>query len=78
MCGYKPSKKTDLPLDTHHVKFQCTANETGFIDTIHKHTKSNLVVLCKECHTKVHKNEIEIQGYVQTTENTKIFFKSNL
>ena len=78
VCGYKPSKKTDLPLDTHHVKFQCTANETGFIDTIHKHTKSNLVVLCKECHTKVHKNEIEIQGYVQTTENTKIFFKSNL
>jgi DNA mismatch repair protein MutS len=81
ICEYKPNKKTDLPLDVHHIKFQCTANEQGFIkdaEYIHKNTKSNLVTLCKECHVKVHKGEITIEGYIQTTENPKIFFKSNL
>ncbi len=81
ICDYKPNKKNDLPLDVHHIKFQCTANEQGFIkdaEYIHKNKKSNLVTLCKECHVKVHKGEINIEGYVQTTENPKIFFKSNL
>jgi DNA mismatch repair protein MutS len=81
ICNYKPNKKTDLPLDVHHIKFQCTANDQGFIketEYIHKNTKSNLISLCKECHVKVHKGEINIEGYFQTTENSKIFFKSNL
>lgn len=81
ICGYKNVKPTDLPLDVHHIRFQCNTNEKGFINEaeyIHKNNKSNLVVLCKQCHVKVHKNEISIEGYVQTSENIKIFFKSNI
>lgn len=81
ICGYKKVKKTDLPLDVHHIRFQCNANEEGFmkdVEYIHKNSKSNLITLCKQCHIKVHKNEITIEGYVQTTENMKIVFKNNL
>lgn len=80
ICGYKKVKKTDLPLDVHHIRFQCNADEGGFmkdVEYIHKNSKSNLITLCKQCHIKVHKNEITIDGYVQTTENTKIVFKNN-
>jgi DNA mismatch repair protein MutS len=53
--------------DTHHIKFQCTANKDGMIGHIQKDTKSNLVPLCKECHNSVHNNTIIINGYKQTS-----------
>ena len=80
ICGYKKVKKTDIPLDVHHIRFQCNATEGGFmkdVEYIHKDSKSNLVTLCKECHVKVHKKEIIIDGYVQTSKNIKIVFKNN-
>ena len=51
-------------LDTHHIKFQCTADENGMIDTMDKDVKNNLVVLYKHHHQEVHKGNIEIEGYV--------------
>ena len=64
VCLNKPS------VDTHHIKFQCTANEDGMIDNFHKDSKFNLVGLCKECHNAVHASppSIKIEGYKLTTD----------
>lgn len=75
ICGYKKIKENELPLDVHHIRFQCNTNEKGFVNEseyIHKNNKSNLIVLCKQCHIKVHKNEIKIDGYVETSKGIKI------
>lgn len=53
--------------DTHHIKFQCTADSNGMIGAMHKHEAKNLVPLCKECHVKVHQGLIEVRGYLETS-----------
>lgn len=67
ICGYNPSKSTDLPLDTHHIKFQCTADSNNFTGHYHKNSVCNLVCLCKSCHISVHNGNIIINGYIQST-----------
>jgi len=82
---YKPSKYNSKLMvdtceicqkeaeDTHHIKFQNTANENNIIDGyIQKDTKSNLVPLCKECHVKVHNNSLVIHGYIETNAGRKL------
>ena len=71
ICNYSPSNHTDIPLDTHHINFQCNADQNGFNDHFYKHSKFNLVCLCKNCHINVHKGLIYISGYKQTS-NGKI------
>ena len=63
-CGYKPSGPMDLPLETHHISFQCTANSDGFIEHYHKHKLHNLVVTCKPCHIQIHCGKIHVKGYI--------------
>jgi DNA mismatch repair protein MutS len=53
--------------ETHHIKYQESANTDGFIGTSHKNVKHNLVAICKNCHMKEHNGEIKIIGYKQTT-----------
>lgn len=53
--------------ETHHIKYQETANDDGFIGSSHKNAKHNLVAICKNCHHKEHSGEIKIIGYKQTT-----------
>lgn len=72
ICGYAPQKKTDMPLDTHHINFQCNADEKGFNGHFHKNSQFNLVCLCKICHVKVHNNEISITGYIDTTKGKRL------
>jgi len=73
LCKYSPRMKTDIPLDVHHIHFQCTSDENGMIGTgIHKDHASNLTVLCKECHVKVHNKQINITGYKSTTKGIKL------
>jgi DNA mismatch repair protein MutS len=61
ICGNKA-------IDTHHIKYQTSADGNGFIDGHHKNTQHNLVALCKSCHNKQHNGEISIEGYLQTSE----------
>ena len=61
-----------LPLDTHHINMQCQANSDGFIDNFHKNSLSNLVVLCKPCHVKVHQGEIKINGWEERDTGTTL------
>lgn len=55
----KKSGKDKLP--THHINHQCTADKNGFINYFHKNSKFNLLVLCDECHKKVHVNNTKIE-----------------
>jgi DNA mismatch repair protein MutS len=73
ICTHKP-KKNEIPLDTHHINFQCTANSEGFIDHYHKNEPGNLVILCKECHQNVHSGNLIIDGYKKTGRGTKLIF----
>ena len=75
ICSHKP-KKQEIPLDTHHINFQCTA-VNGFIGNYNKNIKGNLVVLCKVCHTSVHSGDITINGYIQTSRGTELDFRKN-
>jgi DNA mismatch repair protein MutS len=62
--------------DTHHIKFQCMADENGLIDHVQKDTKSNLVPLCESCHNNVHNNTLIINGYIQTSDGVKLDYKN--
>lgn len=71
----KICKCNNMQLDTHHINFQCSADNNGFINTFHKNTKHNLVVLCKECHNKVHNGGIKITNYIQTANGVKLDYE---
>ena len=60
--------------DTHHINFQCDADSNGFFKHYHKNIEHNLVILCKKCHLKVHNNEIQINGYKDTSDGLKLDF----
>ena len=69
ICGSKEQ------LDTHHIKFQCNADENGMIGIIDKDVKNNLVVLCKHHHQEVHKGNIEIDGYIDTSVGKQLVYR---
>jgi DNA mismatch repair protein MutS len=67
-------------VDTHHIKFQCTANDAGFINNLQKNHKSNLVPLCKQCHQMVHNDQpnqwkYQINGYIMTTDGIALDYQ---
>lgn len=74
ICGYSPFKKTDIPLDVHHIVGQCTADKNNYTGHFHKNVKHNLVTLCKNCHQNTHAGLIEIHGYTQTTKGVLLRF----
>jgi len=61
--------------DTHHINFQCNADNKGFFTNYHKNIEHNLVILCKTCHLKVHNDEIIINGYKDTSDGLKLDYK---
>ena len=71
------NKKNNL--HTHHIKFQCSADKEGYIDAYHKNRESNLVILCENCHQKVHNyvnnEKIIIDGYIKTNEGKQLEYK---
>jgi DNA mismatch repair protein MutS len=74
ICSYKPIHETDIPLETHHINFQCNADINGnFNDKgFHKDIEHNLVSLCKQCHQKVHNGLFELKGYQFTSNGLKL------
>lgn len=67
-CQYKPTHQTDQPLETHHINFQCHADNNGNFSQLgfHKDVQHNLVSLCRKCHQEVHNGHLEIGGYKAT------------
>lgn len=62
---------------THHILEQHTADENGFVGHVRVNHKANLVGLCESCHNKVHRNEITIKGYIQTSKGLELDYKIN-
>lgn len=62
--------------DIHHMIPQNKADENGFIGSVHKNHKANLMNICKGCHEKVTKNNI-IHKRVKTS-NGRTFIEINL
>ena len=58
--------KSTKNLHTHHIIFQSVNPGEG------KNFKNNLVVLCQDCHEKLHKNEIQINKILETSEGIEI------
>jgi hypothetical protein len=58
--------------DTHHIQEQHTADINGMIGNFHKNSKFNLVALCKSCHHNVHHGNLDIRGYIQTSDGIKL------
>jgi len=54
-CG----KKVDL--ETHHINEQVLSDKNGYINHYHKNSSFNLVILCEECHVKLHTNGLKIE-----------------
>jgi DNA mismatch repair protein MutS len=58
MCGI------DKSLETHHILGQCTADKNGVIETkdgpIHKDQPFNLLVVCQDCHIRIHREKLGI------------------
>jgi len=74
ICKYKPGSKHDRDLETHHINFQkdCYKNKVIATPHIAMNDLSNLVILCRPCHKKVHNKEISIKGYLKTSNGKKI------
>ena len=70
-CEYCGSKNN---LHTHHINFQKDC-ENGFSknkSSIKKNGINNLIVLCEECHRKLHNGEININSKILTSEGIVI------
>ena len=64
-------------LDVHHILFQQCFRE-GIESHFLMNEPQNLVVLCKEHHQQVHKKEIEISGYLQTSNGRVLQWRTVL
>jgi DNA mismatch repair protein MutS len=78
ICNHQP-KKNEIPLETHHIVFQKDFSNGINSDKYHlkKNHKSNLVVLCHKCHDKIDKNEIIVNGWLDTNINNKLDYYIN-
>jgi DNA mismatch repair protein MutS len=61
----------------HHIKFQSEADENKMIKKInaHKNVEHNQVALCESCHNKVHNEEINIKGYIDTSHGRELDYE---
>jgi len=63
--------KSREKLHTHHIKEQKFSDKNGMIEHFHKDNKGNLIVLCEDCHTKLHRQNKKI--IVKYKDNKKIY-----
>lgn len=47
----------ELGTEVHHIEHQKDANEKGYVGSIHKNHKANLMNICEKCHDELHRNE---------------------
>jgi DNA mismatch repair protein MutS len=75
-CSICESEKN---LETHHILWQKDCNKHYVLDKpeIKKNGLNNLVVLCRKCHDEVDRNNIIINGYVDTINGKKLDYNPN-
>jgi len=78
ICEKQLKKDDDVyNLDTHHINHQknCVNDNVCGKEYIKKNDKCNLIVVCKKCHNKIHRGEINIDGYVLSTDGKLLMMK---
>ena len=65
-------------VEVHHINPQVQADMYGFINDIHKNDKHNLMNVCESCHDKIHRDEIKVEGYVQTSNGIELKFSEHV
>lgn len=76
-CAVCKCNSASTTYDTHHINFQKDCKD-GFVKEkphMLMNSKSNLVVLCKSCHVKVHQNLILIKGYKDSSKGLLLDFE---
>ena len=62
--------------DVHHIQYQHTASNDGFIKNgVRVHDSCNLVPLCKHCHMDEHHGTLRIFGYRDTSSGSELHFE---
>ena len=66
-------------LETHHINWQKDCKDNRVIDKpyLAKNSKYNLLTVCSECHDKIDRNEIEIDGFMQTSKGKILKYKKS-
>jgi DNA mismatch repair protein MutS len=77
MNGCELCKNKNCIIHTHHINEQHTADDNGFIGKFHKNKKHNLLVVCNECHDKIHNGKIIIDGFKDTNKGRIIDYHMN-
>jgi DNA mismatch repair protein MutS len=70
--------KITTQLETHHIVWQKDFNEKNINNNkfyLQKNDSSNLVTLCTKCHDKVDRNEIIVNGWVNTSIGRKFDYE---
>jgi len=70
--------KSKNNLETHHIVWQKDFNNNGFNNKqfyLQKNNVSNLVILCSSCHDKVDRDEIIVNGWIETSLGIKFDYK---
>lgn len=89
-CALCHRTSKQVTLHTHHIIEQKYADNKSqvkkmiqfsdgkFIDvgTMHKNSKANVIVLCEECHTTLHKDNIELET-VSSANGTIVRLRTN-
>lgn len=58
MCG---KTRAETELNTHHIQEQHMADARNLIGNMHKNVKDNLTILCRSCHTNLHREKKELE-----------------
>ena len=73
VCGEK-LQKDNSNLETHHINFQKDFDNNGIHNSkkhIKKNSKSNLLVVCQQCHDDIHNGNIKVNAVVMTSDGIK-------
>jgi DNA mismatch repair protein MutS len=74
LCGKTNTKGYVNELETHHINYQKDC-ENGFVKKkphLQKDMKANLIVVCQNCHDKIHNGELNVEGYVMTSKGKQL------
>ena len=63
--------------DIHHLLYQESANDDGFIGTFHKDNVANLINICKECHKHIHDYKLKYLKK-KTSKGMKLVKQNNI
>jgi DNA mismatch repair protein MutS len=76
ICSKNNVRGDRLPLETHHINFQkdFIENKTDKENKEHliKNSLANLIVICDECHNKIHTGELKIESKIITSKGKRV------